>query len=511
MLDQLASSFAIFASLTNVIAIAVGIIIGVIIGAIPGMTGTMAVALALPFTFYMDPVTALLLLVGIYKGAYFGGSIPAILIKTPGTPAAACTALDGYALAQRGEGGKALHIALYASCIADVISNLALIFLAGIIASFALRFGPAEFFALICFSLTITAGVAGSSLLRGLISAALGLFLATIGIDLVYGTTRLTFGEPELMSGLNFIPVLIGLFAIPEIIDAVARPTQQGIRAKPVGAHRANWADLKRCLPSIGRGSLIGVVLGAIPGIGGAPAAFLSYSEARRTSKTPERFGKGEIEGVAAAESGNNGVCGATLIPLLALGVPGDVVTAVIMGAFMVHGLSPGPMLFEQNITIVYALFMGILFGSVVLFTAGRLAIRSFSRIADIPKAVLFPAVLVLCVYGTFAVNNNMFDVLVMLTIGLLGYVMLRLDIPAAPFLIAFVLGPMFEDNLRRSLLLSDGSPAIFFQSWISVLFLVLTVLSVVGVVRKNLRCMRKPDNETPQAQAGTSTAGPES
>jgi putative tricarboxylic transport membrane protein len=501
MLDALVTGFDLFASWGNLAAIVVGVVIGVLVGAIPGMTGTMAVALALPFTFYMSPITAILLLVGIYKGSFYGGSIPAILIKTPGTPAAACTALDGYPLARQGQAGKALNIALYASCIADLVSSMALIFLAGVIAGFALQFGPPEFFALICFSLTITAGVSGDSLLRGLIAAALGLFLATIGLDLVYGTTRLTFGEPELLSGLNFIPVLIGLFALPEIIDAFARRDggSSGGKTSRLGEARLSWPEFRRCIPNIARGSVIGVVLGAIPGIGGAPASFLSYSEARRTSKHPEQFGKGSLEGVAAAESGNNGVCGATLIPLLALGIPGDVITAIILGAFMIHGLSPGPLLFQQNIPTVYAVFMGILVSSAVLFAAGRLAISAFSRIADVPRAILFPAVLVLCVYGAYAVNNNLFDVLLMLIMGVAGYIMLRLSVPAAPFLIAFILGPMFEDNLRRSLLLSHGALDIFFRSWISTLFLGLALLSVALVAQRAFQNLSKRRAATQQ------------
>ncbi len=491
MLDALAGAFDLFASVDNVLAIVLGVTVGVTIGAIPGMTGTMAVALALPFTFYMEPVTAILLLVGIYKGSFYGGSIPAILIRTPGTPAAACTSLDGYPLAQQGKAGQALNMALYASCIADLISNLALFFFAAAITGYALRFGSPEFFALICFALTITAGVSGDSLLRGFISGALGLFLATIGQDLIYGSPRMSFGEPELLAGLNFIPVLIGLFAVPEILDAVARRTGAVNTTNDVGRKHLSWPLFRSCMPTILRGSAIGVVLGAIPGIGGAPAAFLSYSEAHRNSREPEKFGKGSLEGVAAAESGNTGVCGATLIPLLALGIPGDVITAIILGAFMVHGLAPGPQLFETDISLVYAIFMGILFSSLTLFVVGKLAITTFARVADVPKGVLFPIVLVLCVYGSYAVNNTLFDVFVMLVMGVIGFGMLRLSIPAAPFLIAFILGPMFEDNLRRSLLQSQGSLRIFFESGISAFFLALTALSLVLILRRQMRNRR--------------------
>lgn len=491
MFEALAAAFELIFTLQNLLVIVAGVGIGVFVGAIPGMTGTLAVALALPFSFYLPPVTAILLLVGIYKGSFYGGSIPAILIRSPGTPAAACTALDGYPLSQQGKARKALHAALYASVGADLISNLALFTFAAMIASYALRFGPPEFFALICFALTITAGVSNNSLLRGMISAMLGLLLATIGQDLVYGSPRMHFGEPELMGGLNFIPVLIGLFAIPEIINSIVRRSQAISQVGIVDRTKLTGRELRQILPSIGRGGLIGVALGAIPGIGGAPAAFLSYAEAKRTSKEPEKFGKGSLEGVAAAESGNNGVCGATLIPLLALGIPGDVITAIILGAFMIHGVSPGPGLFENNLPIVYAIFMGILFSSLVLFIMGRMAISAFGRIAEIPSSFLMPVVLVLCAYGAFGVNNSLFDVGVMMVMGVVGYTMFRLAIPAAPFVIAFVLGPMLEDNLRRSLLLSNGDPSIFLRSGISVFFLALALLSVIVILRGQVKRAR--------------------
>jgi len=289
----------------NYLAIFLGVGIGIFIGAIPGFTGAMGVALALPFTFYLHPITAILFLVGIYKGAIYGGSITAILIKTPGTPAAACTVLDGYPMAKKGQAGKALGMALYASVVADFVSNLSLILLAAPIASFALRFGPPEFFALITFSLTIIAGVSGKSLIKGIIAGGLGLIAATIGLDSVYGSTRFAFESVNLMGGLNFIPVLIGLFAIPEILNEFGK--RQGVRPKvfDLGQQRLRLSEFKRSLKTIIRGSIIGVIIGAIPGIGGAPAAFLSYNEAKRGSKHPDTFGQGEIEGVAAAESGN--------------------------------------------------------------------------------------------------------------------------------------------------------------------------------------------------------------
>jgi len=489
--DSLLAGLHLVASIEAFLALGAGVAIGVVGGAIPGMSATMAVALTLPFTFAMQPITGILLLLGVYKGGIFGGSIPAILIKTPGTPASSATILDGYPMAERGEAGRALGMALWASCTADLIPNLALIVFAGWLASFALNFGPPEFFTLILFSLTIIAGVSGDSLLRGALSAVLGLLLATIGLDLVYGTNRFTFGSPDMMGGLNFIAVLIGLFAIPEILAMAWNPTAHLGKTRSLGSKWVTFADYRKSFRSIVRGSLIGVFLGSIPGIGAAPSAFLSYSEARRKSKNKANFGKGEVEGVAASEAGNNGVAGATLIPLLALGVPGDVITAIIIGAFMVHGLQPGPMMFILNVDIIYGLFIGLIVSSVFLFFIGTAAIRGFKYVADIPKRLLIPSVLVLCIYGVFAVNNNIFDVGVMFAMGWVGYVMMRYHIPAAPFLIAFILGPLLEDNFRQSMLMSGNDWMVLFRGPITWFFWTVTIITVVAIIRAGYRAAK--------------------
>ncbi len=486
MIENISAALSIVANIDVLLALAGGVLIGTIVGAIPGMTVVMGVALVLPFTFTMQPVVGILLLLGVYKGGFFGGSITAIVTKTPGTPAASCTILDGWPLAEKGQARKALDMALYASCVADFISNLSLILVAGWLAQFALQFGPAEFFTLIVFSLTIVAGVSGDYLSRGLVAAVLGLMTATIGLDLVYGTDRFVYGVVDLMGGLNFIPVLIGLFAIPEIIKHFTERRLETVEKKGTSGDPATFADFRRCFKTIIRGSFIGVILGAIPGIGGVPAAFLSYGEAKRTSKTPDNFGKGELEGIAAAESGNNGTAGSTMIPLLALGIPGDIITAVILGAFMIHGLRPGPIMFQQNLDLIMAIFLAIMLSSVFLFIIGKLSIRLFSRIAEIPNTILRPMVLVLCVFGAYSINNTTFDVLVMMVMGAVGYLMMQLRIPPAPFLIAFILGPLLEDSFRQSMLLSQGSIGIFFSSAISWIFWALALMSVIIIVRRN-------------------------
>lgn len=489
--DAFVQGFALVAQWESLAFLALGIAIGVVAGAIPGMSATMAVALTLPFTFAMQPITGILLLLGVYKGGIFGGSIPAILIKTPGTPASSATALDGYPMAEQGKAGKALSMALYASCIADFVSNLALILVAGWLAAFALNFGPPEFFTLIVFSLTIIAGVSGDSLLKGVVAALFGLLLATVGMDFIGGTNRFTFGSPDMMAGLNFIAVLIGLFALPEIFSHIRNPKEREGNVRRLGDSHLTREEFRGSLKSILRGSAIGVFMGSIPGIGAAPSAFLSYSEARRASPNRENFGKGEIEGVAAAEAGNNGVAGATLIPLLSLGIPGDVITAIIIGAFMIHGLTPGPLLFTNHADLVYALFIGLIASSVLLLFIGWFAVRGFRYVADIPSNLLFPSVLVLCIFGVFAINNSIFDVGVMLVMGLLGYAMLLLKFPAAPFLIAFILGPLLEDKFRQSMLMSRGELDIFVRGPITIIFWCLTVISVVLIVRSTMAAAR--------------------
>src|SRR5690554_2441807 len=365
-------------------------------------------------------------------------------------------------MAQQDKAKKALKTAMYSSVVADVISNVALIFFAAYLAKIALNFGPPEYFWLICFSLTIIVSVSGISVVKGLIAAFLGIIVSTIG-----------------------------LFAIPEVIDFYTSRVAPHIRTAVTGAS-LTWKEFKASLKTIIRGSIIGVIIGAIPGTGATAAAFISYNDAKRRSPNRDNFGKGEVEGVAAAEAGNNGVAGATMIPLLSLGIPGDVITAIILGAFMVHGLTPGPILFQENLPLIYALFLGIMLSSVILLFVGNAAIRYFSLIADIPKAILFPIVLMFCVYGAYAVNNDTFDVWLMLAFGLLGYVFNRTGIPAAPFLIGFILGPMFEDNLRRSLLIGSNDLSIFVRGPITWFFIALTIGSFSLAIYRFIKAQKE-------------------
>jgi len=496
MIETVLSSFGTILQLQNLIAMVVGVTAGITIGAIPGLTGTMAIALLLPVTFYMPPITAIAMLLGLYKGSTYGGSISAILLSAPGTPAAAATVLDGYPLAQQGKAGKALKIALYASVIADTLSCLILITLVGQLAKIALMFGPAEFFSLTVFALTIVGLVSGRSLIKGLLAAVLGLIFSTVGFSPVAGVERFTFGWTPLSAGFNLIVVLIGLFAVSEVIMRSGMQKEHSPSKKTsfwshtkTPDHRVSWPEFRSCLPAIFRGGLIGAFIGAVPGTGASVSCFLSYGEARRASKHPEKFGKGALEGVAAAEAGNNGVTGATLIPLLSFGIPGDTVTAVLLGAFMIHGMTPGPMLLAQHHEVIYPLLAGLIVSCGLLFLIGRFALELFSLIVtNTPSKVLFPVILVLSAVGSYAINNSVFDVGSVLMFGFIGYFMRRGGFPLAPFVIAFVISPIMERSLRQAMIISAGSWFVFFKHPLSLLFLVAAALSVVGIILSKRR-----------------------
>ncbi|QPJ64339.1 MAG: C4-dicarboxylate ABC transporter permease [Candidatus Nitrohelix vancouverensis] len=482
MPDELLSSFLLVFSFGNILAVLLGVIFGVFMGAVPGLTGTMGLALIIPLTYTLDPVAAFCILLGCYKGCLFSGSIPAILINTPGTPAAAATVLDGYPLCQQGQAGKALGMALWSSVIGDFISMIALVFGALALASMATKFGPPEYSMLILFSLTIVAGVSGDSLTKGLIAAGFGFLFGTVGLDPMTATPRFTFGAVTMMNGISLMAMLIGLFAMSEILIQAQSQHARATLTAAISQAKISLNDLKQCARTIFRGSMIGIILGSIPGLGATPAAFLSYSEAKRKSKRPERFGKGSLEGVAATESANNATCGGALIPLMALGVPGDVTTAVLLGAFLIHGLAPGPVLFEENLGLVYAIFSALFLAVILLPFVGLVAVRIFSRILKIPKSILFPVIALLCALGIYSFNSSFADVWTMLIFGVVGFVMRKLDFPLAPMMVGFVLEPIGERSVRQALTLSSGNPGIFFSTPISILFSGLTLASLTYI-----------------------------
>lgn len=479
MLDQILVGLLNVFNFHVFLALVIGVAVGMVIGSLPGLSVTMGVALLLPFTFGMSPEAGMLLLIGVYCAGTYGGSISAILLNTPGTAASAATSLDGYALSRQGKAGSALNMSIYASVIGGLISGVALLFVAPQIARFALSFGPPEFFALAIFGLSIIAGVSGNALGKGLIMACLGMLIATVGIDSVDGFPRFTFGFDSLTSGFELVPVLIGLFAISEIFNQLERRAKSISGMNKVKNEKFGLKELKPFRKTIVKSSFIGVIVGAIPGTGGAIASFLSYNEARRSSKNPSEFGKGSLDGVAASEAGNNGVTGATLIPMLTLGIPGDVVTAVLLGSLLIQGLRPGPDLFVNYGPIVYTVMIGFLVVNVVMFFVAKSSIKYFAKLSVIPNTILLPIVLGLCLIGSFAVNNSFYSVFVAIAFGLIGYIFTKFKYPIAPMLIAMILGPMAENALRQSLIISQGSYKIFFQSPIAITFIILTILSM--------------------------------
>lgn len=478
----------------TLILIAAGVAVGQILGAIPGLSGMMAIALVIPITYYMPAIPSLVLLIALSKGSLFGGTIPAVLINTPGTPAAAATCLDGYQLAQKGQAIKALKVALLTSIVADVFSDSVLLVVAKPLSTFALKFGPADYAMLILFSFTVIASVTGESVVKGLISAILGVLLGCIGTDPVVGVPRLTLGRIELFEGIPLIPMLIGIFAVAEVFrQFLDKSTEMGEAFLPISKNpldsKVSFSEMKRISPHILKGSLIGTFLGAMPGIGPTVSAFVSYGEAKRSAPPEVGIGKGAIEGLAAAESGINSVCGANLIPLLTLGVPGDATAAVMLGAFMIHGMSPGPFLFEHHLTEVYSFFIGLMIANVFNLIIGRFSIFLSKKLCILKKSTILPSILVFCAVGAFAVNMSLFDVSLMFLFGVLGFILLEIKIPIAPMVIGFVLQPLGESSLRRALVLSQGSLEPFFTRPIALFFGILTMVSIGFAVyqrRKN-------------------------
>jgi len=487
MLDRLLEGFLYIASFWSVASALLGLASGILIGALPGLTATMAVAVLTPFTFFMDASIGIPFLLGVYKGAIYGGSIPAILINTPGTAAAAATAIDGNALARKGEGRKALEMSLYSSVVADLLATLALIFVAAPLAAIALKFGPPEFTMLFAFALTMVAAVSGRSLLKGLISAALGVLLACIGLDPMSGYQRFTFDSVYLLGGVTLVPLLIGMFALSEILVQVERLRPHATTPDPGGSW-VKLADFRRCLRTILRSTGIGTFLGALPGLGAEVSCWIAYGTAQRRSRRPEEFGKGSLEGVAAAEAGNNAVCPAALIPMMVFGIPGDTITAVLLGAFMAQGLLPGPLLFVNHGPVLYGLFAFLLVTNVMLLVFGLVAVRYLARIVLIPQPLLLPCVTALCFAGAFAVNSSYFDLIIMLAGGIAGYGMRKTGVPIPPLVIALLLAPGFENALRQSLLLSDQSLTIFVSRPISAGLTGLLALSLALFIWRGSR-----------------------
>ncbi|SDP79882.1 tripartite tricarboxylate transporter permease [Desulforhopalus singaporensis] len=477
ILSQLLSGFAEIFNVASILAISAGVLAGITVGALPGLTATMTIAILTPVTFSLAPDIGIALLLGVFVGGIYGGSITAILINTPGTPASIATTFDGYPMTKMGKAGQALYMALFSSVGGGLISGVVLICIAPQLAKIALQFGPPEYFGLTVFGISIISSVSGQMLIKGLIAGVIGILLSTVGMDGITGVPRFTFGSTAMLSGFNLIPILIGVFAVSEVFYQIINPVlkKDDFEGKISGVY-IKLKEMKQYLFTIIRSGLIGTFIGVVPGTGGGIAAFVSYAEAKRASKNPESYGKGDADGVAAAESANNATTGGALVPMLTLGIPGDPVTAVLIGAFMIQGLQPGPLLFQENASTVYALFAGLLLANIILFILGVIGLRYFAKVANIPQQVLGPIVLLLCFVGSYAVANSMVDVAAMLVMGIIGFFMKQYGFPGAPLVIGMILGPMVEKALRQSLTLSNGEWSIFIYSPICAAFLALTI-----------------------------------
>lgn len=473
----------------------IGSILGIIFGAIPGLTGVMAIAVCLPLTFSMTPVAAMAFLCGLYLGSCSGGLISAILLKIPGTVSSIATTFDGHPLAQKGEAGKALGLGIVSSFIGGTIGFGFLFFISPPLAKISIKFSAFEYAAVAFFALTLIASVSGKSICKGLISALIGVVVALIGLSTIDGMPRLTFGITKLNAGLNILPVLLGIYGVTAVFD-LADSHEEEIKDEKINykIKGFGFSFMEYCKQwvNIIRSALIGTGIGILPGIGGGTSNIIAYIAAQKSSKHPEMFGKGSEEGVVASETANNASVGGSMIPMLTLGIPGDSVTAILLGALTVHGITPGPLLFQNNGVLVYSIFASLIVANFMIIISEYGGMRFFVRLLSIPKKYIVSAVVVMCAVGCFCLNNRAFDIIILLAFGLMGFVMKKLDLPITPFVIGFILGPMFELNFRRALMLSEGSYMPFITKPISLVFILLGLFSITVALINEIKKSRK-------------------
>ncbi|MCF3639805.1 tripartite tricarboxylate transporter permease [Rhizobium sp. TRM95111] len=490
-------------TLTTFLFVVAGVALGQVVGAIPGLSAPMAIAIAVPFTFTLSPLAAIAFLIGVGKGGTVGGAIPAVLLNTPGTPDAAATALDGHPLARAGKPLKAMKMALYASITGDTFSDIVLILVAAPLAVVALAMGPVEITALIVLSIAIITGLVGPSMAKGLIAAGLGILCASIGIDPEHGTPRLIFGNYDLYNGLPISAVAVGMLAMGEILTQLA--TRHGAANAPLPVdldspaenRRISWAEYWGCRVTIARGAVIGTVVGALPGLGSTVAAFLSYGMARSASKEPESFGKGNLNGIAACESANSAVMGANMIPLLTLGIPGNVTAALIIGAFMVQGIQPGPLLFQSQGKLIYGLFGAMILANLVNFLVGLVGLRLWAKVIAAPASVIFPLTFLLCITGVYVAEGGAIAVWILIGFGVLSVLMQAAGLPIVAFIIMFVLATQLELSLSQALTILGGNPLNLLHHPVALALLALSLLSVwIFGIRAPARAPRRSVSE---------------
>lgn len=474
--------------------ILVGVLFGIIGGSIPGFTVTMAILVVFPFTFAMDPVSGVSLMVGVFVGGYSGGIVSGVMLGIPGTPSSITTVYDGYPMAQRGEPGRALGIGVAASFIGTLISVAVLVYFGPLLASFSMNFRPWEITALIIFALTLVAGLSHGALLKGLLAAALGLLITTVGYDR-NSNLRFDFGFDVLGAGFEMLPVMIGIFAFSQLMGNLEKLRDDPQSAKSTNTNVAIpysliLRDMAGQKLNTLRSSLIGSLIGALPGTGGTVANFVSYDQAKKFSRHPERFGTGIPDGIVASEASNSAVAGGAFVPTLALGIPGDLPMAIMMGVLILHGITPGPLMFEQNPVLVGAIYASLLIGAVIMVLCQLLLVRWFAKISLIPQQILIPVVLMLCAIGSYALNNNLFDVWVLFAFGILGYLLWKASVPLTPLILGVVLGNNLERQLFRALEL-ESSWLTFLTRPLSALFLALAVASVIFSLYQNRKIQR--------------------
>lgn len=472
----------------------IGTIVGLFIGALPGLSATMGVALLVPLTYWVEPEAGLAMLIAIYCSAIFSGGVPAILINTPGTPASMTTAFDGYPLTQQGQGRLALGINAIYSALGGIISTIFLLILAKPIASFALSFGPPEYFALALFGICMMISVSGKAIIKGLMTGFIGLFIATIGLDIMVGQPRFTFNQVELLDGISFIPIMIGLFGIGEVLIQITANDELKVKTKKaLGRLFPTKEERKEMRKPFLFSSFTSTFIGAIPGAGGDIATIINWEQAKRFSKKKELFGKGSLEGLAASCTSNNGVIGGAFTTMLTLGVPGDSVTAILIGALMVYGMQPGPGFFTTHAEFGYTIVVLLFIANVLVLLIGLLGANLFSRILLIRQEMVWVAVIIFCIVGSYSLNNSLFDVWIMFIFGIVGFFLRKLDFPLGPLILGLILGPMLEENLRRSFALNiDSSYMFYLQRPIFMILIILSVISLLYPAIKQMITKRK-------------------
>lgn len=483
-LQFLADGFAVALQWQNLLFALVGVIIGTAVGVLPGIGPMSGVALLIPVTATITAglpteaaaTSSIILLAGVYYGAMYGGSTTSILLNTPGESSSVVTTLDGYQMAKQGRAGSALSIAAIGSFCAGVVALLGLILLANPLSKLALKFGPAEYFSLMLLGLAAVSGLAGRSITKALIMTVLGLMLGTVGIDAVSGIERFTFGQPILFSGIEFLTIAVGLFALGEVFKTILEKEEEDGQLAKINRVLPTKQDLKDSAVPIARGSLLGFFIGVLPGAGATLASFFSYITEKKFSKTPEQFGKGHIAGVAGPESANNAASGGAMIPLLTLGIPGSGTTAILMGALIMYNIQPGPLLFDEHPQVAWGLIASMFIGNLMLLALNMPLVRIFAKIIETPKKYLLPIIIAISIFGVYAVQFATFDLFLLVACGVLGYLFAKNDYPVAPLVLALVLGPMIENNMRRALTISNGDFSIFIIKPLSLLFLVVAI-----------------------------------